>query len=198
MNISYCPTYDLLNCSQFDDCYICNVSTAEIERQYNILPYCTKTQYCISNNTYCDDQVYFDHCIVSKNLVKICIGFLILFFYVYSHKRITTVFEVNRYNNNKRYIILFLYSIINLFIPIILIFTTYLIYLEYFSVCILSVILTCCCIPPIKQRQHMLNRFYTPYTSLSQTMPITPPPSPIETSINSIPEENFFIISKWR
>lgn len=198
MNAPYCPTFDVVNCSQFNGCAICNISSAEIERKYNILPYCTETEFCISNNTTCGSHIYVDSCILSNNIVKVGVGLFVLFLYSYAHKRITEVLKINRYDETKQFIILSLYSIINLFIPIILIFTTYLIYLEYFGVCILSFIITCCCIPPVSRRRYVFNRNYRPFISLSHTMPITPPNSPIETptntsinsTINSIPEEN--------
>lgn len=200
MNSSYCPTYEILTCDQFNACNICNVSNNNVEHKYNILPFCSETKFCIPNNTVCNDNIYIDNCMISNNIVKICIGLLVLCFYSYAYKRITEILKINRYDESKQFVIISLYSIINLFIPIILIFTTYLIYLEYFVICSLSFILTCCCIPRTSQRRHILNRYYRPFISLSHAMPITPSPSPppietptntsINSTINSIPEEN--------
>lgn len=189
MNQSYCPTYDILNCSQFDHCYVCNVSTAEVERKYNILPYCSETQFCISNQSICDDQIYFDDCIVSNNIVKVGVGLLIFFLYAYSYKRISDTLQTNRYNESSKFIIISLHSIINLFIPIILICITHLIYLEYFGVCILSFILIQCCVPSSRISRRLTNLNYNPYRPLSHAMPITPTESPTERIIHTIPEE---------
>ncbi len=189
MNYSYCPTHDILNCSQFDHCYVCNVTAAEIERKYTILPFCSETNFCISDQKICNDQIYFDYCIISNNIVKVGVGLLIFFLYTYSYRRILDVLQTNRYNESSRFIIISVHSIINLIIPIILICTTYLVYLEYFGVCILSFMFTCFCLPSSRISRRLTNLNYNPYRPLSHTMPITPTESPTERIIHTIPEE---------
>lgn len=189
MSQSYCPTHDFLNCSQFDHCYICNVTTAEVERKYSILPYCSETQFCISNQSICDDQIYFDYCIVSNNIVKVGVGLLILFLYAYSYKRILDVLQINRYSEVPKFIIISLYTTINLIIPFVLLSITHLIYLEYFGICILSFMFTCLCLPSSRISRRLTNLNYNPYRPLSHTMPITPTESPTERIIHTIPEE---------
>lgn len=189
MNQSYCPFYDTQNCSTFSECYVCNISIATIEKKYNILPYCSQTDFCISNQTLCNDNIYLDQCITSNNIIKTGIGILVFLLYAVSYKRITNVLQINRYSELTKLYIISFHSIVNFIIPIILIFLTYLIYLEYFVVCILSFILTMCCIPSSRSSQYVFNLNYNPYTSLSHTMPITPVESPTERIIQTIPEE---------
>ena len=184
MNISNCNTYDIQNCG--GNCYVCNVSTAEIERKYNIFPYCKGTQYCISKFTQCNDNIYFDNCIVSNTLIKVTIGILIILFYIGAYSRMLTTFRTYNYNKTKQCSIILLYSIFNLIIPLILISLTYIIYLEYFIVCFTSFILTCCCIPKLKRNNFLLNRNYNPYSFLSDNLPITPS----ETSISTLDSES--------
>lgn len=189
MNYSYCPIYDILNCSQFDHCYVCNVTNTEIERKYNILPYCSETEFCISDQLTCNDQIYFDDCIVSNNIIKVGVGLLVFFLYTISYNKILTVLNINRYSDVSKFIIISLYTTINLIIPIVLISITHLIYLEYFGICILLFMFTCCCLPSSRTSRRLTNLNYNTYRPLSYTMPITPTESPIERIIHTIPEE---------
>lgn len=189
MNYSYCPTYDILNCSEFEHCYVCNVTTAEIERKYNILPFCSETNFCISDQKICNDKIYFDDCIISSNIVKTGIGLLIFFLYVFSYNKLLNVLQINRYSEVPKFIIISLYTTINLIIPFVLLSITHLIYLEYFGVCILSFMFTCFCLPSSRISRRLTNLNYNPYRPLSHTMPITPTESPTERIIHTIPED---------
>ena len=189
MNNSHCPTYDIINCSQSDYCYICNVTSAEIERKYNILPYCSETKFCISKQTVCNDQIYFNDCFMSNNIIKAGVGLLVFFLYVFSYNKLLNVIQINRYSEVPKFIIISLYTTINLIIPFVLLSITHLIYLEYFGICILSFIFTCFCLPSSRTSRRLTNSNYIPYNSLSHTMPITPAASPTERIIDTIPEE---------
>ena len=136
MNITPCNAYDIYNCS--GNCYICNISATEIEHNYNIFPYCTETKYCISNLTQCENSVYLDHCILSNTFIKIMIGILIICLYIGAYHRILTAYRTYGYSINKQTTIVSIYSIINLIIPIILLFLTNILYLEYFIICVVS------------------------------------------------------------
>ena len=108
---------------------------------------------------------------------------------MFSYNKLLNVLQINRYSEVPKFIIISLYTTINLIIPFVLLSITHLIYLEYFGVCILSFMFTCLCLPSSRISRRLTNLNYNPYRPLSHTMPITPTESPTERIIHTIPED---------
>lgn len=178
-----CNIYNIHNCN--GSCYLCN-TTNYIANNYGILTFCKTTDFCIKEGTSCDERLFLDNCIITNNFLRTVITLVNVLAFSVSFKRITNTFEVYQYDKIKQGICLLSYSTTNLAIPSILLFTTNTLYFIYFMVCIVSYIYIFTCLPKLKKTEYFINKHYTNYNSLSNTLPITPIQSRTESPVSNI------------
>ena len=138
---SFCEN-NILNCT--GECYICNLNG-------NALSYfpsmCSATTLCINKTVKCSEELFSEQCKISTNAIKAGIIFIELILFNISFRYLIKSFNNYNYNINKQLVALSFHTTINLITPIVLLFTTNVIYLWYCIFTLLSFIYIYACIP---------------------------------------------------